>query len=185
MLRPLALLAAMVAVLAIAPGAQAATCADFPDQAAAQQAANTADPDHDGIYCESLRCPCLKPGESTPSTDPGDGSCATSRAVVTVAISKTRYPAVLAHIRQAIRAGWPRVLTVHRAGAERRRARALAGIPTKPGMDRDEWPMAFARRSWRTHVAYVPSDQNRGAGSSISLKLRRCCDGTRFRVIGY
>lgn len=37
---------------------QAATCAEFPNQAAAQQAANTSDPDGDGIYCESLPCPC-------------------------------------------------------------------------------------------------------------------------------
>jgi hypothetical protein len=52
-------------------------------------------------------------------------------------------------------------------------------------MDRDEWPMAFARRGWRADVAYVPAAQNRGAGSSIALKLRRYCDGVRFRVIGY
>ncbi|MDO8213920.1 hypothetical protein [Conexibacter sp. CPCC 206217] len=45
--------------------------------------------------------------------------------------------------------------------------------------------MAFARRTWRADVAYVPSSQNRGAGSSIGLKLRRYCDGQRFRVIGY
>lgn len=38
--------------------AQAATCSEFPNQAAAQEAANTSDPDSDGIYCESLPCPC-------------------------------------------------------------------------------------------------------------------------------
>src|SRR4051794_41206488 len=49
------------------PTARAATvCADFPNQAAAQEAANTVDADGDGIYCESLPCPCLKPG--TPQT---------------------------------------------------------------------------------------------------------------------
>jgi len=105
--------------------------------------------------------------------------------VVSVGISRTRYPAVLAHMRAAIRRGWPRVLTINRSGADQRRDRALAGIPTKPGMDRDEWPMAFARRSWRTDIAYVPSDQNRGAGARIGIKLRRYCDGTRFRVVGY
>jgi hypothetical protein len=41
------------------------TCADFPNQAAAQRAHNTRDADGDGIYCESLPCPCLKPGQNT------------------------------------------------------------------------------------------------------------------------
>jgi hypothetical protein len=45
--------------------------------------------------------------------------------------------------------------------------------------------MAFARKSWRAHVAYVPSGENRGAGASIGIKLRRYCDGVRFKVIGY
>jgi len=46
-----------------APAAHAAaTCSDFPNQAAAQRAHNTRDADHDGIYCEDLPCPCLKPG---------------------------------------------------------------------------------------------------------------------------
>jgi hypothetical protein len=37
---------------------QAATCADYSNQAAAQRARDTRDADGDGIYCESLRCPC-------------------------------------------------------------------------------------------------------------------------------
>jgi hypothetical protein len=79
------------------------------------------------------------------------------------------------------------VLSINRAGADERRDRLLdeGRYPTRPGMDGDEWPMAFARRSWRAHVAYVPSGQNRGAGASVGFKLRRYCDGTRFRVIGY
>jgi hypothetical protein len=36
----------------------AATCSDFPNQAAAQRAHNTRDADGDGIYCENLPCPC-------------------------------------------------------------------------------------------------------------------------------
>ena len=39
----------------------AATCSDFPNQAAAQKAHNTRDADGDGIYCEDLPCPCSKP----------------------------------------------------------------------------------------------------------------------------
>lgn len=48
----------------------AAVCADFPNQAAAQRAGNTRDPDHDGVLCESLRCPCLKSGAPTPAAAP-------------------------------------------------------------------------------------------------------------------
>jgi hypothetical protein len=67
----LALLLVVLALGLVAMGADraaAATCADFPNQAAAQVAANTRDADGDGIYCESLRCPCLRP--STPPTSP-------------------------------------------------------------------------------------------------------------------
>src|SRR4051794_15826506 len=43
--------------------ARANTCADYPNQAAAQRAADARDADGDGIYCESLPCPCLRPGQ--------------------------------------------------------------------------------------------------------------------------
>src|SRR3954447_6264205 len=58
-------LLAVLSVLAFslpAASAQAKTCADYPNQAAAQQAHDTRDPDGDGIYCEDLPCPCLKSG---------------------------------------------------------------------------------------------------------------------------
>ena len=44
----------------------AATCSDYSNQADAQRAADTRDADGDGIYCESLPCPCLKPGSGAP-----------------------------------------------------------------------------------------------------------------------
>jgi hypothetical protein len=81
------------------------------------------------------------------------------RRVVAIGISKTRYPAVLHHMNAAIRRGWPRVLRIHRDGADVRRDRAVRVLPTKPGFDRDEWPMAFARTSWRADVAYVPASK--------------------------
>jgi endonuclease YncB( thermonuclease family) len=58
-------------VLLPAADAQAATCSDYSTQAHAQRAHDTIDADHDGIYCESLPCPCLKPGQSSsPSPKP-------------------------------------------------------------------------------------------------------------------
>jgi micrococcal nuclease len=53
-------------VVMAGPGtASAATCADHPNQASAQRAKDTRDADGDGIYCESLPCPCLRPGQDT------------------------------------------------------------------------------------------------------------------------
>lgn len=66
-----ALLVALVALLGSAVaqsepvGQAAATCSDYDTQAEAQRAADTRDADGDGIYCEALPCPCLKPGEET------------------------------------------------------------------------------------------------------------------------
>jgi hypothetical protein len=108
-------LAASVAVLAViclsqvaaasagdSPVAHVATtCADFSNQAAAQRAHNTRDADGDGIYCESLPCPCLGPGQNdggaprTPARKPStfhgqcqrgilpDRSCSPGRVLTT------------------------------------------------------------------------------------------------------
>src|SRR4051812_14014593 len=54
--------------LAAAPAARAATCADYPNQAAAQRAADTRDGDGDGVYSEDLPCPCVKPGDDATPT---------------------------------------------------------------------------------------------------------------------
>jgi len=54
----LQMILAVLVLAAGSPASQAASCSDFPNQQAAQQAADTVDPDHDGIYCEGLPCPC-------------------------------------------------------------------------------------------------------------------------------
>ena len=38
---------------------------------------------------------------------------------------------------------------------------------------------------WKADVAYVPSSENRSHGSRMGIKLRRFCDGTRFRYVFY
>jgi hypothetical protein len=183
------------------PVAAAATCSDYATQAAAQAAKDTRDSDGDGRYCESLPCPCAGPG------DPGSGSkdpspapakptpsagtsadpkgCRITRKVVRVGLSRTKYPEVRAHWERAIAKGWPRTLKVHRKGAERRRSRLLAGMPTRPGKDRDEYPPASARTTVKADVEYVDSAQNRGAGSVQGVKLRRYCSGQRFTFVWY
>lgn len=62
------LVAFALIVVALVRDAQAATCADHPNQASAQRAKDTRDADGDGIYCEALPCPCLKPGQEEPSS---------------------------------------------------------------------------------------------------------------------
>jgi hypothetical protein len=60
--------ATLPAALAKRPEAHASrTCADYPNQRQAQLHKDTRDADGDGIYCESLPCPCLKPGGTSPS----------------------------------------------------------------------------------------------------------------------
>ena len=102
-----------------------------------------------------------------------------------------------AHFLRALRKGWPRTLVVNRPGASQRRDRLLTGIPTKPGDDRDEYPPAEGRGrgpgltrgadplGWKADVEYVGSHENRSHGSVLGSKLRRFCDGTKFRYVFY
>lgn len=192
-----------------------ATCSDYATQAAAQRAHDTRDADGDGIYCESLPCPCAtggpggrarpaqpaRPAHRRGSTSTraarGPAGCVRPSGVVAIGFSATKYPDIRAHYIRAIERGWPRVLVVDRQGADARRDRLLAGIPTRRGMDRDEYPPAVGRgrgahlvrgsnpRGWKADVAYVPSAENRSHGSTMGIKLRRLCDGTRFRYLFY
>ena len=58
----LSFVAGVVLSVGLAAPASAGTCSDYSNQADAQRAADTRDPDGDGIYCESLPCPCLARG---------------------------------------------------------------------------------------------------------------------------
>jgi hypothetical protein len=46
------------------------TCADYDNQRDAQLNKDTRDADGDGIYCEALPCPCLKPGQQKSKPPP-------------------------------------------------------------------------------------------------------------------
>jgi hypothetical protein len=225
-----ALIAVLLALGALAPAAAgralddppvaqaAAVCSDYPNQAAAQRAADTVDADGDGIYCESLPCPCLKPGAPAPSPAPtvvptptptatpsptptphptGESGCQRPSSVQSISFSKIKYRNIRRHAQRAIRKGWPSVLVINRPGADARRDRLLESWDTKRGYDRDEYPPAVGRgrgagltrgsnpRGWRADVAYVPSSENRSHGSALGTKLRRFCDGTKFRYVFY
>jgi hypothetical protein len=207
LLRPLlAVLAVCVcfpATAAARPDARtAATCSQYSNQAEAQQAADTRDADGDGVYCESLPCPCAGPKTThTRRSAPVHRrrSCSLPRAVQSIRFSASRYPNIREHMVDAVRQGWPSTLVLNRPGASARRDRLLQDIPTRRGYDRDEYPPAVGRgrangdlrslvrgidpRGWLADVEYVPSGENRSHGSSMGSKLRHFCNGTRFRYV--
>jgi hypothetical protein len=90
-------------------------------------------------------------------------------------------------------------MVVNRKGKEKRRERLLALFATRPGFDRDEYPAAVGRGrangasqrlmkgtnpiGWMGDVEYVPSSENRSPRSVPGSKLRRLCNGTRFRYV--
>ena len=194
------------AALLLTPGsASAAVCADYATQADAQRAADTRDADGDGRYCERLPCPCATGGSTTappppppppPAARPG---CTRSSIVQPIRFSAAKYPNIMRHTRAAIARGWPSVMVISRRGKEQRRERLLQNIPTRAGFDRDEYPAAVGRGrangaqhglvrglspiGWMADVAYVPSSENRSHGASLGAKLRRFCDGVRFRYV--
>ena len=109
----------------------------------------------------------------------------------------TKYRNIHKHFLRALHKGWPRTLVLNRDDAAERRTRLLEGVATKRGYDRDEYPPAVGRgrgtgltrgtdpTGWRANVALVPSSENRSHGSSMGLKLRRFCNGTKFRYFFY
>jgi hypothetical protein len=114
-----------------------------------------------------------------------------------VRLSRARYPESTLHLEVAWRQGAPRRYTIARGRANRNRDAWEPFVPSGVDADgdgavddRDEVPMAFTRQGGRrapngrsaSHIAYVDLGDNRGAGASIGGRLRRYCNGTRFRV---
>lgn len=196
---------AVLVVLALIPSqASAATCSEYSTQAEAQRAADTRDADGDGIFCESLPCPCSTGsggGGTSPSAAPRSppsttSGCSRPSTVQQIVFSRARYLGIRRHYMRAVRKGWPRILIVNRPNADERRDRLLdeSGLPARAGFDRDEYPPAVGRGrgprgltrginpiGWLADVAYVRSAENRSHGSSLGGKLRRFCNGTKFR----
>jgi hypothetical protein len=158
------------------PAAGFAGCGGYGDQRVAQGAWERAgkpagaDGDRDGRVCETL---ASKAG--------GRRVCRRVAGVVVVRISGHRYPYTADHIADAIAAGEPRVLHIDRAGADANRDASLRGIPTRTGYDRDEYPPAMSREGGTgADVRYVPSADNRGAGTVMGERLHPYCEGQRF-----
>ena len=94
------------------------------------------------------------------------------------------YPETAKHIKDAVASGASSVCTIDRDGAEENRKESLAGIPTKKGKDRDEWPMAMcAEGGDGADIQYISPKDNRGAGSWVGNQLEDYPDGTRVEFI--
>lgn len=90
-----------------------------------------------------------------------------------------RYPETGSHIAAAIGRGSSDTCTIDRQGADVNRDQSLRGIPTRKGLDRDEWPMAMcAEGGAGASIAYISPSDNRGAGSWVSNQLSDYPDGT-------
>ncbi|MDU2880821.1 MAG: RHS repeat-associated core domain-containing protein, partial [Enterobacter sp.] len=98
-------------------------------------------------------------------------------------LKRSEYPATFGHISDAIDLGHAKVVTIQRGTAKANRKTSLKNIKTKPGYDRDEWPMAmFKEGGDGASVRYIDPSDNRGAGSSIGNVLSELPDGTRIKV---
>ena len=127
------------------------------------------------------RCPAraLVPGSPGCREEPGPGHCRRPGHAIRVTFSKSDYPNIIRHIKYSWRIGYPKKLVIWRKGADRRRDLLLEGIPTKPGYDRDEAPAAVLRKKVKADVRYVPSGENRSAGSSLGQQISGYCNGVR------
>lgn len=95
-----------------------------------------------------------------------------------------RYPETADHIQDAIAKGESPICTIDRSDSDAHRDASLAGIPTKKGYDRDEWPMAMcAEGGGGADIRYVTPSDNRGAGSWIGGQLDDYTNGTRVWIV--
>jgi hypothetical protein len=120
--------------------------------------------------------------------------------IIQVKVDSNKYPASALHFYLSWRRGAPRITTVGDKGVNIRNI-SLAGIPTKPGLDRDEvnlnatWEAQYdAAQSkkkaeasgdkviGRSDIAWIPLSDNRGSGSSIGSQISDYCTGQRFKI---
>jgi hypothetical protein len=122
----------------------------------------------------------------------GDGTAQTREPgckghVATIDMPRDRYPAIVDHVEDSWRAGYPVVLRVNREGAKERRDRLLGWWehrhpqPKGDALDLDEAPAAALRSSWRADVRPIDEHENRAAGAKLGAELRGLRDGTCVR----
>lgn len=95
-------------------------------------------------------------------------------------LDAARSPEAAANAAEARHRLWG-VLAVDRANTAARRSEALHGVPTRPGLDRDEFPPAVTRQGGAgARVAHINPGDNRAAGASLRNAISGLDDGQRF-----
>ncbi|MBS4769970.1 DNRLRE domain-containing protein [Carnobacteriaceae bacterium zg-ZUI240] len=103
--------------------------------------------------------------------------------IVTIQVSKSKYPQSAQHIQDARSAGQPSILTIDRSVANENRSQSLKGIDKIPGKDLDEYPPAmFAEGGKGASVRPINKSDNRGSGSSMGHQLRGFDNGTKVFI---
>lgn len=98
-------------------------------------------------------------------------------------IPSDRYPETAQHVKEAEAKGKSSICTIDRKDVKEHRKESLAGIETKPGLDRDEFPMAMcAEGGSGADIRLISSSDNRGEGSWVSHQLSGLPDGTRVLI---
>ena len=101
----------------------------------------------------------------------------------TIEISPERFGQAAEHMRDAINAGQPDVLTIDRAGADANRAAATKGLEKVPGMHLDEYPPAmFKEGGVQASVRAINPGDNTRAGAYIGNRCRPFPNGARIRI---
>jgi hypothetical protein len=99
-------------------------------------------------------------------------------------LPSARYPQTAKHILAAEKAGKSKICTLDRKDEKVHRKESLAGIPTKKGYDRDEFPMAMCKEGgYHANIMYISPKDNRGSGSWISHQVKGLSDGTKVEIL--
>lgn len=98
-------------------------------------------------------------------------------------IPSDRYPETAEHVMEAEAKGKSSICTIDRKDVTEHRKQSLAGVATKPGYDRDEYPLAMCKEGGQgADIQLVHSSDNRGEGSWVSHQLRGLPDGTKVLI---
>ncbi|NLD75043.1 MAG: hypothetical protein GX643_00085 [Acidimicrobiales bacterium] len=100
-----------------------------------------------------------------------------------VCVSGSRFGEGAQHVIDAQRGGAPRVLRLDRGGAQARRTSALRDVPSRAGLDRDEYPFAVSSQRGGLSIRHIDPSSNRSLGAYVGAQLRALPDGARFLVL--
>lgn len=127
------------------------------------------------------------PGSIATATEVAAGAAGvtgTAGAVAkTITLSTRAQGQSAQHVKDAIAAGQPSVLTIAREGASANRAASIGGMAKVPGKHLDEYPPAmFKEGGAGASVRAINPADNMSAGACIGNACRGLVDGTRVRI---